>query len=383
MVRTPWYTASLTRALGLRGHSVRLVCPSYVYEPDYFLQQGLVPRPGPVDLARFAAFRRLGQAGRLLEYLFNSAALRVGVATAPPQILHLHQCVLLERGWKAELAWIRRCRMHRVKVVHTIHNLLPHSTRPFHESLYSELYNLADALICHDDVTALELGRRFQIPRGRIHVAPHGPLFGDVPECSQLECRNVLGLAPGSRIFLALGVLAHYKGLDILLEAWADFIATVRTGPLPMLVIAGNGPAIEKRALEMLAGRLGLNRETLRLEFRYIPASQIPLYQHAADILLYPYRDITTSGALLTGLNYCKPIIASRLTPFRDYLFSGKNAILVRPGDRGELVHALQTVMEPRCYASLQAGSAHNPDLLVQWNEISLQVADVYLAVLA
>ena len=309
--------------------------------------------PGRVSqiLARFKAFRRLGQPARFAEYLLNTAALRIGAALGPPQILHQQQCVLLERGWRAELALLRRCRMRGVKVVHTVHNLLPHSMKSFHESLYAELYNLADALICHDDETARELSRRFQISRERIHVVPHGPLFGDVPECSQLDCRKALGLAPDLRVFLALGVLAPYKGLDILLEAWADLIRSTRPGPLPVLVIAGNGPAIEKQTLERLAARLGLSRETLRLEFRYIPASQIPLYQHAADVLLYPYRDITTSGALLTGLNYCKPIIASQLPPFRDYLFPGKNAILVRPGDRGELVQALQTVMEPSCYA--------------------------------
>jgi len=380
--RTPWYTASLTRALLLDGHAVRLVCPSYVHEPKYLLEQGLVPRPGIADLARYTAFRKLGQPARLAEYLVNTAALGITSTIAPPQILHLHQCVLLERGWRAELAFLRWCRRRGVKVVHTVHNLLPHSPKRFHESLYSELYHMTDALICHDDETARELSRKFNIPCRRIHVAPHGPLFGQVPEFSPLECRKMLGLEPDSRIFLALGVLAHYKGLDILFEAWADVIQSTRSRPLPVLVIAGNGPAIEKEVLEKLAGRLGLGRETLRLEFRYIPASQIPLYQHAADVLLYPYRDITTSGALLTGLNYCKPIIASQLPPFRDHLFSGKNAILVSPGDRGELAQALQSMMEPLRYARLTAGSARNPDLLVQWSEISAQVAGVYRAVL-
>jgi glycosyltransferase involved in cell wall biosynthesis len=381
--RTPWYTAALTRGLILQGNAVRLVCPSYIYEPKYFFEQGLIPRPGLADLARFTIFKKLGQPARLAEYLLNTTALRIDAAFAPPQILHQHQCVLLERGWRLELAMLRRCRRQGVKVLHTVHNLLPHSTKPFHEGLYSELYNLADALICHDDETARELSHRFHINRERIHVAPHGPLFGDVPACSPSECRKILGLAPEPRMFLALGVLAPYKGLDILLEAWADFIRSIRSRPLPLLVVAGNGPATERQFLEDLAGRLGLSQETLRLAFRYIPASQIPLYQHAADVLLYPYRDITTSGALLTGLNYCKPIIASQLAPFRDYLFAGKNAILVQPGDRGELAQALQTAMEPSCYARLEAGSARNPDLMAQWSEISSRVADIYRAVLA
>ena len=381
--RTPWYTASITRALALQGHSVRLVCPSYVHEPEYFLQQGLTPRPGFADLNRCRTFRMLGQPARFAEYLVNNAALSIGAAFAPPQILHQHQCVLLERGWRAELALLRRFRARGVRVVHTVHNLLPHSAKDFHRSLYSELYDMADALICHDEETAGQLSRTFRVPQGRIHVVPHGPLFGDLPQVSRQECRKRLDLPPEPRIFLALGVLARYKGLDILLEAWAEFIRSMPPRQFPVLIIAGNGPQAEKLALEELARKLGLSSDSLRFELRYIPAWQIPLYQQSADVLLYPYRNITTSGALLTGLNYCKPIIASQLPAFRDYLFPGKNAILIRPGDRGELVQALQDVMDPSCYARLKTGSAGNPDLLVQWSEISSRVAEVYRTVLA
>ena len=167
-----------------------------------------------------------------------------------------------------------------------------------------------------------------------------------------------------------------------MLEAWADFVRKAPHDPMPVLVIAGNGPETEKKVLEDLSRRLKLRSETLHLDLRYIPASQIPLYQHAADVLLYPYRDITTSGALLTGLNYCKPIVASDLPPFREYLIAGENAMLVRPGDRGELAQALETMMDSSCYARLEAGSATNPDLVAQWTEISRQVACVYRTVL-
>jgi glycosyltransferase involved in cell wall biosynthesis len=381
--RTPWYTASLTRALVGQGHSVRLACPSYIHEPDYFVQQWLVPRPGLSDLTRFPAFRKLGQPARFAEYFLNTAALHLGAAVSPPQILHQHQCVLLERGWRTELVLLRWCRRRGVKVVHTVHNLLPHSTKAFHESVYSELYHLADALVCHDHETAGGLSHRFGIRRERIHIVPHGPLFGEMPSCSRLECRRVLGLAPDSQVFLALGVLARYKGLDILLEAWADLLRSSPSRPSPVLVIAGNGPAAEKKLLEDLPRRLGLRGENVRLEFRYIPAAQIPEYQNAADVLLYPYREITTSGALLTGLNYCKPIIASDLPPFRDYLSHGRNAILVEPGNRGELAQALQTMMEPSVHARLAAGSAENPDLVMQWSEISSRTAAIYRAVLS
>jgi glycosyltransferase involved in cell wall biosynthesis len=378
--RTPWYTAALARALASRGHDVRLVCPSYLHEPTYFHDEGLIPRPGLLDFAAQPACKKFRQPARLAEYVINTTALGVASALSAPQILHQQQCVLLERGWKTELAFLQWCRRRGIRVVHTVHNLLPHLEKSFHRALYREFYHLADALICHDDDAALAMNQQFGVSRDRITVVPHGPLFSELPPLSPQECRNRLGLEGGQKIFLALGVLARYKGLDILLEAWADLVLSLRPHPLPLLVIAGNGAATEMHHIRRRAANLGLTKETLRLDLRYIRATEVPIYQHAADALVFPYRDITTSGALLTGLNYSKPIIASDLPPFGQYLISNVNAILVDPGSRRELFGALAAMLEPSCYARLQTGSLNNRSLLVQWEEIGAQVANVYSA---
>ena len=383
--RTPWYTAALTRALSTAGHDVRLVCPSYSLEPHYFRDEGLILRPGLLDWTGRYSFvpTKLRQPGRLAEYLINTAQLSLAAALSPPQILHQQQCVLLEHGWRPELTFLRWCRERGVKVVHTVHNLLPHQEKPFHPSIYGELYELADALICHDEQAASALSRRFRVSRDRIHIAPHGPLFADVPSLSSARCRELLGLEPDRQIFLALGVLAHYKGLDLLLDAWADLVLSHQNTPKPLLVIAGNGPATEMRELQRRAASLGLGHDNLRLDLRYIRAAELPLYQNAADVLLYPYRDVTTSGALLTGLNYGKPIIASDLPAFREYLLPNTNALVVPPRNRGELAKALATMLQPASFGRLKAGSLNNRDLLVQWDEIGGRVADVYRAALA
>jgi glycosyltransferase involved in cell wall biosynthesis len=382
--RTPWYTAALTKALAHCGHDARLVCPSYRLEPTYFRDEDLIPRPGVLDLAsRFGnGSARVHRVARLSEYLVNKAFLKMAVMLDAPHIIHQQQCVLLEHGWEVELGFLESCRKRGVRVVHTVHNLLPHQKKGFHAPIYADLYQLADALICHDDQAASALNKQFRIPRDRIHVIPHGPLFGNMPSLSIEECRQRLALPSHRPVFLALGVLAQYKGLDVLLDAWNDLLPFSGPSPEPLLVIAGSGSATEIRALVTHAAKLGLTPQTLRLDLRYLASGELPLYQKAADVLLYPYRDITTSGALLTGLNYSKPVVASDLPAFRGYLLPDTNALLVPPGDRRGLTMALQTILQPACYERLKHGSRENRSQLVQWDEIGIRVAKVYCSLL-
>src|SRR6185312_5017173 len=60
--------------------------------------------------------------------------------------------------------------------------------------------------------------------------------------------------------------------------------------------------------------------------------------------VVYPYRAITTSGALATGLALGKAIVASDLPVFRELLTSRENALLVdsqNPDALGEAISEL------------------------------------------
>ena len=381
--RTPWYSAELARGLEQAGHSVRLVSSSYRLEPGYFASRQLRPQPGLLDAASKLPLRNsaLSNAARLAEYGMNTAALLHELKTRPPQIIHQQQCVLLERGWKAELSFLRAAKSHGVPVVHTVHNLLPHTAKPFHEEIFRRLYHACDALICHDSSTADRLCSQFQIPENRVYVIPHGPLFAEPSLHTPQQCRTLLNLPPARQILLALGVLAPYKGIDILLEAFERFLLSTTTSGKPLLVIAGTGSKTEEARVRARANQVVASGD-VRTDLYYIPAQQIPLYMQAADVLLYPYREITTSGALLTGLNYCKPIVASDLPPFRPYLTPECNSKVVPAGDVASLARALQDLSDPKVFARLSRGSRDNRALQVQWDSISMQTTAVYRSVL-
>ena len=380
--RTPWYTAELARALQIGGHSVRLVSPSYHLEPSYFAQERLHPRPGLLDVASRLPFRNgaLSRCARLVEYGLNTAALAMEVRANPPSVVHQQQCVLLERGRHHEVAFLRWARSHGIPIVHTVHNLLPHSGRSYHREVFGRFYRSCDALICHDSSTAESLGEQFDVDASRIHIVPHGPLFAHPPRATTQECRRLLGLPENRQVYVILGVLAQYKGVDVLLRAWEKFLQSRDARGTPLLLIAGDGPEVEKAKVRAQAGHL-IASGSVRADLHYIPAAQVPVYMQAADVLLYPYREITTSGALLSGLNYCKPIIASDLAAFRGYLIPDRNARLVTASDMESLVSALLDLDTPGVFERLRIGSQSNAELQVQWSTIAMQTTAVYQSV--
>ena len=87
------------------------------------------------------------------------------------------------------------------------------------------------------------------------------------------------------------------------------------------------------------ASRLGLSR--VKLHLRFISTEELVALYRVTDIVVYPYRAITTSGALATGLALGKTIVASNLPVFRELLTDRENALLVDPNNSAELADAL------------------------------------------
>ena len=345
---TPWYTAALTSALKTSGARVRLFCTEFSREPHYFGDQGLHAEAGPARMAQLATGvpRSVSRVLKASDAIINAQAISCALRfhlTERPAVIHLQQLPLLTHGLRTDFQLVELAQSAGIPVVHTVHNLLPHDTGEKCRGAYADLYQRVDRLICHSDDAAARLQAEFSVAHEKISVIPHGPLFApDHPSTQQerTEARRRLGLPQDRPIVLWQGVLAEYKGLDVLLKAWKLCILgwRYRFGPPPLLLIAGSGNV----ALEAMATNAGdASGGHIRADLGYIPTAQLPDYYAAADILVYPYRSITTSGALMTGTAYGKPIVASNLGPFREHLVHQQNALLVEPGDAIDLAASL------------------------------------------
>jgi glycosyltransferase involved in cell wall biosynthesis len=395
---TPWYTAELAMALGKAGTKVRLLCGTLEREPDYFHRQGLEPEIGLLGLTWLqpSAPRPLTRLMRFGQALSTIRALKryLRQEIAPrPKLLHLQQLPMLNHGLRADFGLIEEAQKTGVPVLHTVHNVLPHQGAERTRAIYGELYQRVDHLICHSEHARERLSNEFGVSSNKISLIPHGPLFSSAsldPVEDKIAARQRLAIPAESAVVLCQGILADYKGVDVLLEAWMESIhkgANPATSP-PLLVIAGAGSTQIEAIVRQAAQSMNTS---VRAELRYISTEELPSFYNAADILVYPYRAITTSGALLTGLSYRKPIIASKLSPFLDYLEEGNNALLVETGNASELGEALRSLLfgmaalrdkrpspAANTYSRLVDGAASNRGRYVGWDAIAGLTGGLY-----
>jgi glycosyltransferase involved in cell wall biosynthesis len=376
----PYYTAYLAKALRAQGVPVQVGAITYYLDPSCFHDRGLSLDPGLSDLVgRFSLPRVLRRPLKLAEGLLNLAALSIRFLFRPPQIVHVQFLPLLRSRLPVDHWFVRLCRRRGSRIVLTVHDLLPHDTAARYHDLYQRLYRTMDALICHSDHIKERLVKEFGVPAGRIAVIPHGPFFFDLPEQDPAAARQQLGVPAQQQMVLWQGIIFPYKGVDLLLEAWRR-VEVQRTDLC--LVILGTGDPSLTATLQQQAQQLGLR--SVRFHLRFCSTQELVAAYRAALVVIYPYRAITTSGALATGIALGTPVIASDLPVFRELLEPGEGALLVPPGDTDRLAAAIVAIagdpaLRDRLAATMRARN-FGPE---SWTAIATQTRDIYVKLAA
>ena len=212
----------------------------------------------------------------------------------------------LLQGWFT--LWLCCIRMSGLKLVWTVHNVLPHGP-VFGDDVAARraLVEASDLVIAHSAAALRELSSLGAIPR-KSAVIPHGPI-GPVQHPAELRTPGTGG-AP--RRLLFFGKVRDYKGVEELLAA----LASVPNDLAIQLLVAGDcdDHALRQR-LHVLAQDTG-GRVALRLE--EIPDAEVTSLLAAADVVVIPYRRITTSGTAMLALAHGRPLIVPELGSLAD-----------------------------------------------------------------
>lgn len=223
----------------------------------------------------------------------------------------------------------------------------------------------SDRVIVHNEFCF----RRFAFPEKTV-IIPHGCKPVDCPPPE--ESRRALGIPAEAPVVGYCGFISTYKGLEMLIEAMQEV-------PEAALLIGGGwhaGPDtgyimdLKKRSLEVLKGRC--------MWLGYVPDERLATVYGALNVVVYPSRFATESGALLMALGHGKAVIASNLPPFVE---KEKAGALTTFSDLDDLREKIRTVLgDDEVKKRLEAGArryrAENG-----WAEVAARHVELYRAV--
>jgi glycosyltransferase involved in cell wall biosynthesis len=332
------YDLELCRALGQAGSHVELVGrPLRDYEVGS--EKGVTLRPLFYRMTdRGGDAWRTSPLTKILKGLEHGAgllALDRLVARLRPDVVHFQWLVLplLDRLLLRRLT-------RGTRLILTVHNssLGAHSAKVVAGGVAAaaqqvgrrDLVDLFHGFIAHTEQTRAQL-EAVGVARRRIRVLAHPPLsVGDLPHAT----------SDGTVRIFFFGSIKPYKGVDVLARAALDLLPS---RPRCRIDVVGR-PFETLEAERQAIAAAGLEKR-FGFDLRYVPDDDLARYLAAADIVVFPYREIDASGAFALAVTAGKPIVASALGVFAEWPAS-EHIRLVPPGDSSALAAALASLVD-------------------------------------
>jgi glycosyltransferase involved in cell wall biosynthesis len=206
------------------------------------------------------------------------------------------------------LAMLDALRDGGVPTVWTVHNIMPHECADpeAERHLRQQIADRVDLVHVMCERTVDDAAPHYVLPTNKVRVLPHPSYIDVYPNLiDSATARYELDIDPDELVFLFLGQIRHYKGVDLLLDA---FDRIHRGRPRSRLVVAGEPgrfpgrPEIEQRAR---------SHPGLISHLYAIADDDIQLFMNAADVVVLPYRSGLNSGAMMLAYSYARPVIVS------------------------------------------------------------------------
>lgn len=210
------------------------------------------------------------------------------------------------------------------KVISILDNVVPHEKRVGDVAFTKYYIGSSDAFIGMSQ-TVLDDLKLFDNKKPSA-FNPH-PLFDNFGKpVPKEQAKQLLGLDAGTNYMLFFGFIRDYKGLDLLLEAFAD----ERLQKLKLkLIIAGEFYSDKKKYDDLIDNYNLKDRLVLKTDF--IPDSEVFKYFCAADIVVQPYKHATQSGVTQIAYQFNKPMIVTNVGGLAEIVPDGKAGYVVEP----------------------------------------------------
>lgn len=222
------------------------------------------------------------------------------------------------------------CRIIRrnkhTRIVSIVDNLIPHEKRPGDRILIKYWVNCVDGFIAMSRSVEKDIRAVVRTDGKPVIFSPH-PLYDNFGDPIQKDvARERLRLDPGYAYVLFFGFIRDYKGLDLLLEAFAD---ERLKGQKIRLIVAGEFYC-DPKPYQVIIEKHQL-QNTVVMVNDFIPDSKVVNYFCAADLVVQPYKSATQSGVTQIAYHFNKPMIITDVGGLAEFVPDGKVGYVVQP----------------------------------------------------
>ena len=219
------------------------------------------------------------------------------------------------------LGTIARLVKSKTKVLALTDNVIPHEKR-FGDKIFTNYFiNSCNGFIAMSKTVLADI-EKFSSNKNKVY-SPH-PMYetyGNI--VSKTEACNQLGLNPNNKYILFFGLIRHYKGLDILIDAFNKSNVSEDV----CLLIAGEFYDTKETYLTQLQNSSKKNQ--IILHDKFIPNDLVRYYFCTSSLVAQTYRNATNSGVTMVGYYYNKPMLVTNVGGLKEIVPDNKCGFLV------------------------------------------------------
>lgn len=216
-------------------------------------------------------------------------------------------------------------RNRHTKCIGLIHNMIPHEKSLLDKLLPPYFVKAMDGFVALSKSVLNEIASLDRHNKPRVFT-PH-PLydhFGEIMD--RAEAVKHLNLDPNYRYFLFFGLVRAYKGLDLLIDAFAD--ERLRKYSVKLLV-AGEFYDDPKPYLEQI--KKHDLKDFVIIENQYIKDDDVKYYFNSSEMVVQPYKSATQSGVTQIAYHFEKPMLVTNVGGLGEIIPNGKVGYVVEP----------------------------------------------------
>jgi D-inositol-3-phosphate glycosyltransferase len=242
----------------------------------------------------------------------------------------------------------------------------------------------ADGIIASTELEKADVIEWHHVPDAKIHVVHPGVDHHLFRPHNRASAREIVDLPPESKIILFVGRIDPIKGIDLLIDAFAQIVAAgAPNSRSSRLLVIGGDPENESFWTTGEGNNLRQQIQDARLEERVSfvgsqPHAQLAYYYAAADVVAMPSAYETFGLAALEAMACGACVVASRVGGLQYLIQDRENGRLFEPGNVEELAAVIGELLGDREQRERLGRQAADASYQYCWSTQAEKVLGVY-----